>query len=170
MTAHDPADAPLASAPPAAPLATFDTIDQTARAYAEASRSAATRRAYAVDWRHFTTWCEEHAVASLPATPATIVRYLAATAGRYAVATLTRRLASISQAHQLAGHPSPTQSEHVRTTMKGIRRTNGAAQRQVAAATTDVLKAMLETLPDTLAGRRDRALLLLGFTGALRRS
>ncbi|MEN9938753.1 MAG: hypothetical protein RLZZ387_5332 [Chloroflexota bacterium] len=155
---------------PATPLAAFDAIDETARAFAEASRSAGTRRAYAIDWRHFTTWCDAHRVASLPAAPATVVRYLAASAERYAVATLTRRLASVSQAHQLAGHPSPTQNEAVRTTMKGIRRTKGTRQRQAAAATTNVLKLMLGALPDTLAGTRDRALLLVGFTAALRRS
>ncbi|MBC8162191.1 MAG: site-specific integrase [Roseiflexaceae bacterium] len=86
------------------------------------------------------------------------------------VATLTRRLAAISQFHQLQNFDSPSQSEIVRTVMKGIRREKGTKQNQPAPATLDVIRSMIQAAPSTLTGRRDRALLLVGFAGALRRS
>ena len=139
--------------------------------YAAASRSAATMRAYTQGWQHFTAWCDQRQVVALPAAPETVAAYLADLAqnGRK-VATLTRRLAALAQAHQLAGFPSPTRDERVRTVLKGIKRTIGVAQRAKSPATTEVLKLLLDQLPDSLLGVRDRALLLIGFAGAFRRS
>jgi site-specific recombinase XerD len=142
-----------------------------AQHYAEASRAESTVRAYRADWQHFTRWCEGTHAAPLPAEPATMAAYVADLAEQgKKPATIARRLASISQAHQLAGFDSPSRTETVRSVMKGIRRTHGTAQRQAAPATTQVIKAMIDTLPGTMAGRRDRALILLGFAGAFRRS
>ena len=70
----------------------------------------------------------------------------------------------------MAGHEPPTNNEGVKATLRGIRRTIGAARERKAPATVDVLKQMLALCPDTLAGKRDRALLVLGFAGAFRRS
>jgi site-specific recombinase XerD len=155
---------PHDAAPLAAPM-------DAAQKYAEASRAESTARAYRSDWKHFTTWCEGTHRAPLPAEPATVAAYVAglAESGKKP-ATIARRLASISQAHQLAGFDSPSRTEMVRSVMKGIRRTHGTAQRQAAPATTQVIKAMVEHLPGTLGGKRDRALILLGFAGAFRRS
>jgi integrase len=68
------------------------------------------------------------------------------------------------------GHEPPTGSEAVKAVLRGIRRTIGSAKQGKAPATADVLKQMLALCPDTLAGKRDRALLALGFAGAFRRS
>jgi integrase len=164
------------------PTADLATIDQVGAAYDAQSRAASTRRAYTADWADFCAWCAHLGLDSLPAAPTTVARYLAQLAdGSYIhvppqrrrplkVATLTRRLASISQAHQLAGYSSPTQSELVRTRMKGIRRAHGTQQDRAAAVTVAVLRAMLASLPQDPAGLRDRALLLIGFAGAFRRS
>lgn len=140
--------------------------------YAEQSKAASTKRAYTADWRHFTAWCKFNTVLHLPAEPATVAAYISDLAEqRYKVATITRRLASISQAHQLAGFTSPTQSEMVRTVMKGIRRALGTAQQGKAAATVEVVRLLLEHIDGArLTSCRDRALLLLGFAGAFRRS
>ena len=70
----------------------------------------------------------------------------------------------------MAGHEPPTNQEGVKAVLRGIRRTIGAAREGKAPATADVLKAVLALCPDTLAGKRDRALLALGFAGAFRRS
>jgi site-specific recombinase XerD len=129
-----------------------------------------TKRAYSADWRDFTAWCEAQGVVSLPATPATLALYLTDRAKDCKVATLTRRLTAISQAHQLAHHESPTQAAEVRTVMKGIRREKGTAQVQKAPVLTANLRAMIEVLPESLLGQRDKALLLVGFGGAFRRS
>src|SRR4029079_6166510 len=85
-------------------------------------------------------------------------------------ATIARRLVVISQAHKAADLPSPTTSSLVSRTHAGIRRTLGTAQAGTAPALVDDLKRMLDKLPSTRVGLRDRALLLLGFAGAFRRS
>jgi len=86
------------------------------------------------------------------------------------VSYINRRLTSISQAHEAASLETPLHSPLVKTTMKGIRRTLGSAPSQKTAAVVDNVQRMISTLPDTLIGTRDKALLLLGFAGALRRS
>lgn len=155
---------PHSPAPLAPPM---DAVER----YAAASRAESTARAYKTDWQHFTAWCDGQHTPPLPALPATVAAYVADLAEQgKKPATIARRLASISQAHQLAGYDSPSRTEQVRTVMKGIRRTLGTAQRQAAPATTHVIKAMVDTLPGTMSGRRDRALILLGFAGAFRRS
>ncbi len=96
--------------------------------------------------------------------------YLTALAERCKVSTLQRRISAISQAHQAAQLDPPTRSLAVRTVMAGIRRAKGTAQAGKAAAVTDTIRMMVGTLPSSLLGLRDRALLLLGFAAALRRS
>ena len=84
-------------------------------------------------------------------------------------ATIDARLAAISAAHRAAGHDSPTKEEAVRLVRRGVRRILGTAQRQVRPVTVPDLRVMLDGLGADPAGCRDRALLLLGFAGALRR-
>ncbi len=141
-----------------------------ARDYAQQSRAANTRRAYRADWADFAAWCEAHALAALPAAPETVALYLADLADRRKTSTLQRRLSAISQAHKAADHESPTGHRAVRAVWAGIRRAKGTAQDGKEAAITRDLRAMVATLPPTLGGVRDRALLLLGFAGAFRRS
>src|SRR5690606_20779575 len=92
-----------------------------------------------------------------------------AQAGRK-VATLSRELAAISQAHILAGHQSPRGAGPVQEVLKGIRRSVGTAQAQVAPLMGPELRQVLSEIPEGLVGLRDRALLLVGFAGAFRRS
>jgi len=108
----------------------------------------------------------------LPAAPATVARFLSAqaTAGVKA-STIGRRCAAIGYAHKLAGHREPSSNaETVKAVMRGIRRTIGTASTQKAPATAEVIGEMLKHCPDDLKGKRDRALLALGFAGAFRRS
>ncbi len=140
------------------------------RAYIDAATAANTRRAYRSDWEHFTRWCATHGVPTLPASPETVALYLAALAQVSKVSTVQRRLTAIAKAHRAAGYETPTKSEAVHLTMRGIRRTHGVAPNQKAPAVLADLRAMLAVLPNNLIGTRDRALLLLGFAGAFRRS
>ncbi len=146
------------------------TLAEQAQKYVDASKSENTRRAYRADWADFTGWCRAKALDWLPSDPASLILYLTELSGKAKVATLTRRLSAISQAHQLAGHPSPTQDARVRTVMAGIRRTKGTAPEAKRPVQVSELKTILESLPASLLGTRDRALLLLGFSGAFRRS
>lgn len=84
--------------------------------------------------------------------------------------TLQRRLSAISQMHQVAGRETPTRHAAVKTVWQGIRRANGTAQERKAPFLTADVRLMVAALPDGLRGMRDRALLLVGFVGAFRRS
>ena len=144
-----------------------------AHEFAQAAKSGATRRAYASDLRDFDAWCAAQERAPLPAEPATVALYvthLARTGS--AASTIQRRLAAISQVHQLAGHvPPPTQDWEVRQVVQGIRRRLGTAPAQKEAVLTATLRRLIASCdPETRVGARDRALLLLGFGAALRRS
>jgi site-specific recombinase XerD len=85
-------------------------------------------------------------------------------------ATLARRLAAIRCAHKLAGHASPSASETVKATLRGIKRIRRVAPNRKAPATADKIAVMAAATGDGVRGLRDRALLLLGFAGAFRRS
>ena len=150
--------------------ATLYTAEERARHYARESRATNTRRAYRADWADFTAWAQEHGRTALPATPQTVVLYLSARADTLKTATLQRRLTAISQAHKAADLDTPTAERAVLRVMTGIRRQKGTAQEGKAPAITREIRAMVEHLPPTLRGQRDRALLLLGFAGAFRRS
>ena len=131
----------------------------------QARTTASTRRAYDTDLRHFAAWSD-----CLPTTPIDVARYLAAHAGQLSVATLARRLVAIGQAHTVRGFPNPTTADLVRLTMRGIRRTYGTPQRRVAALTRENLFSIVSLMGDAPTDLRDRALLLVGFAGAFRRS
>jgi site-specific recombinase XerD len=137
---------------------------------AKAEKAASTRKACGTDFRLFEAWCATRSVAALPAAPETVAAYLAANAGTSKASTLGRRIAAIRYAHKLAAHPLPTDAEGVKATMRGIRRTHGSARVRKAPALAGKVIGMVATAPDKLAGLRDRALLLIGFGGALRRS
>lgn len=137
-----------------------------------AAKAASTRRAYRADWNHFENWCRRHALVALPATPETVALYVTALAGSHKPATLRRRLTVIGRAHHGAGQPSPASMRQVLVgeTLKGIRRTVGTAQVGKRPLFTEQIRAMVHALPENLRGKRDRALLLVGFAGGFRRS
>jgi site-specific recombinase XerC len=107
----------------------------------------------------------------MPADAQTIALYLGAQAGRLKAATLSPHLAAISKAHKSAGFASPIKDDQlIAETLKGIKRTHGTKSKQKAPVLTEDLRMMLRMLPDNLLGIRDRAVLLVGFAGAFRRS
>jgi site-specific recombinase XerD len=149
----------------------FARFDERVADYAARSKSAATIKAYAASWHDFLSFCEQRDLTPLPASDETVAAYLAAMADRGAkAATIARRLVVISQAHKAADLPSPTSSSLVRRVHAGVRRTLGTAQVRKAPALVSDLRQMLEALPNSRVGLRDRAVLLLGFAGAFRRS
>lgn len=141
-----------------------------AREYAEASRSANTTRAYESDLKSFCAWCKERGLTCLPATAETVSLFAAWCAERYKPATIERRLASIAAAHSAAGYEPPTSHGVVKAVLRGIRRAKGTAQARKTALLVDDLRRLVGCVAPGLKGTRDRALLLLGFASALRRS
>ena len=145
---------------------------EAASEYAKNKDATSTQEGYAADFRLFTAWCEANGLPNLPATIPSVATYVAIEAQRgIKPATIERRLAAIRYTHIEAGYGSPTDSRHIRDVMAGIRNTHGTAPDRKAPATADCLAAMLARVPtDTLTGKRDRAMLALGFSAALRRS
>ncbi len=140
-------------------------LSPTVRAYVRGAISESTRRAYQSDLRHFLDWG-----GTVPATDVTVAGYLAAHAGALGVATLARRVASISKAHGAHGLPNPTKSELVKATLRGIRRAHGTPQRRAKPMVKEDLFGVLAAMGDSLKDARDKALLLVGFAGGFRRS
>jgi site-specific recombinase XerD len=143
---------------------------EAAREFARRSKAESTLRGYRADWRDFCGWCETHGVGPIPAAPETVASYIADCAGTLKVGTIQRRLNAIAEAHKAMGMDSPTSAGIVRATMKGIRRTVGTAAAQKTPTLTDDIRAMVDVTDAGIIGLRDRALLLLGFAGAFRRS
>lgn len=166
-------------APPSGTPAHFEELTQRARGYVEAASSANTRRAYTSDWNHFSSWCRRQGFALMPPDPQTIGLYITACAsgavsgGRKpnSVSTIERRLSSLAWNYAQRGQTLDRRDRHIATVLAGIRNRHAAPPRQKEAILPEDLIAMLETLDrGTLRGLRDRAMLLIGFAGALRRS
>ncbi|WP_051371349.1 site-specific integrase [Mesorhizobium loti] len=154
----------------------LEKLADRARDYVEAASSANTRRAYAADWKHFCAWCRRQSFDPSPPDPQTVGLYITAQASgsgrdKKAVATIERRLSSLTWNYTQRGQSLDRKDRHIATVLAGIRNTHATPPRQKEAVLRDDLIAMLETLDrGTLRGLRDRAMLLLGFTGGLRRS
>jgi len=139
-------------------------VSSQVQQYLLASLSENTRRAYSNDLEHFLKWGGR-----IPASPERLASYLAEHAKKLSYATLSRRVVAIGRAHTAKGLQSPSHAEMVKATLHGIRRTNGTAQRLVKPALLCDVRKMVTGL-DGLKGIRDKALLLIGFAGAFRRS
>jgi site-specific recombinase XerD len=154
-------------------ISTFDTMSEESRRFASKSRARRTVEGYRSDWSRFKLWCQGRNLRSLPTDPATIADYLtSATSGAQArkAGTIGRWLSAISSAHTAAGQPDPTKVPAVQLVWQGIRRTIGTAQVGKSPVLVDQLRRMVAPLSNAPLDLRDRALLLLGFAGMLRRS
>jgi integrase len=158
------------------------------RKYVEASKAANTIRAYCAQWGQFERHCSDHAAQSLPASVETVIDFLTALAeGEVAihnprrpdlhgrkqprtVAQIEAARAAIGYMHETTGHKNPCKDVRVRETLKGVRRALGAMARPKDHLSPDDLARIVAALPDTLRGKRNKALLLIGEMGAFRRS
>jgi integrase len=129
-----------------------------------------TLRAYKADWQDFARWCKRRQLSALPAKPSTLGAYLVARARTHKMSSLRRRLTVIGKVHKIRGEPNPGSDQGVRNTWRGLLRSKGEAQTRKAPLLIDDLRRMMQVLPESLSGIRDRAIILLGFSGAMRRS
>jgi len=143
---------------------------EVAADFARASKARATQDAYESDFRIFESWCRPCGLSALPATAESLCAFLAdqASLGKRA-STLGRRLAAIRYFHRAASFDTPTGDEKVKAVLSGIRRTIGAAPSRKRAATSDLVLSMIPR-GDSLRELRNRAIILVGFAGAFRRS
>lgn len=170
----DPHQPPLPDPPPAP--AELERLALAAQDYARSSAAEATLRAYAADWADFTRWCRQQGADPLPAAPALVGLYLAHLAspqGRspaLSVASIERRLSGLVWSHARRGARLDRKDRHIASVLAGIRRRHARPPAQKEAILPEDLRDMLATLPHDLRGLRDRAILLIGFAGGLRRS
>ena len=154
----------------------LDRLVETARDYARQAASENTLRAYARDWAQFARWCRMRGADPLPPAPALIGLYIADLASpdgkapALSVASIERRLSGLAWGYAQRGQRLDRQDRHIASVLAGIRRRHARPPEQKEAILPDDLIAMLATLPHDLRGLRDRAMLLIGFAGGLRRS
>jgi integrase len=141
------------------------SADPLVAEYCRAARADNTRRAYAADLAHFRHWGGH-----LPSTPDAVARYLAQHAATLKPVTLRRRLAALATAHRDHGAADPTKHTLVARVMQGIERKHGCPPNQVAPLLIEDLARIVARMGGSLLDLRDRAILLVGFFGALRRS
>ncbi|MGO7028687.1 site-specific integrase [Rhizobium johnstonii] len=154
-------------------------LTDRARGYIEAACSANTRKAYAADWKHFSAWCRRSNLAPLPPHPQTVGLYITACASgsvergarANSVSTVERRLSSLSWNYAQRGLMLDRKDRHIATVIAGIRNSHARPPVQKEAVMAEDIIAMVETLHrGSLRGLRDRAMLLVGYAGGLRRS
>jgi integrase len=154
-------------------------LTDRARGYVEAASSANTRKAYASDWKHFSAWCRRSGLTPLPPNPQTVGLYITACASgatergvkANSVSTIERRLSSLSWNYAQRGLALDRKDRHIATVLSGIRKSHARPPIQKEAVMAEDIIAMVETLDrGTLRGLRDRAMLLIGYAGGLRRS
>ncbi|MFD2741460.1 tyrosine-type recombinase/integrase [Sulfitobacter aestuarii] len=155
---------------------TLDRLVDTARDYARSAAAENTLKAYGQDWAHFTRWCRRKGTEPLPPSPEMIGLYLADLAAgsgpvpALSVATIERRLSGLAWGYAQRGLPLDRQNRHIAAVLAGIRRRHARPPVQKEAILPEDIRAMIATLPHDLRGLRDRAMLLLGYAGGLRRS
>ncbi len=154
----------------------LDRLVDTARDYARAAASENTLTAYAKDWAHFARWCRMKGTEPLPPSPEMIGLYLADLASgsgaspALSVSTIDRRLSGLAWNYAQRGFSLDRKNRHIATVLAGIKRKHARPPVQKEAILAEDIVAMLATLPYDLRGLRDRAILLLGYAGGLRRS
>jgi len=154
----------------------LDSLVEAARDYARQAASDNTLKAYAQDWAQFARWCRMRGADPLPPSPEAIGLYitdLAAPVGKtpaLSVASIERRLSGLSWGYAQRGFALDRKNRHIATVLAGIRRKHARPPVQKEAILPEDIRAMLATLTYDLRGLRDRAILLIGFAGGLRRS
>jgi site-specific recombinase XerD len=161
----------MSDAPALLPPSDLALAAERVRTYLRNTRAENTYKAYAADWRQFELWCGQHGLTALPAAPQTVMLYFGELGGAgKRLSTIGRRLAALAQIHRAAGFDSPSEHLAVRELLSGMRRTHGTASHGKEALLSKDLRLSVRELGDSLRDVRDRALLLIGFAGAFRRS
>ena len=138
------------------------------------SKAQNTLRAYASDFRHFKNFCIDNNVKYLPSDPRIISLYLTKLAKTSKFSTLKRRIASISVVHKMKGHYLDTKHPIIIENLLGIKRVNGSNQKAKKPILINDLKLIINVIDETKQVNkrkiRDKAIILIGFSGGFRRS
>lgn len=166
-----PSGTSLAPTPASTLSPALEKLVEAAQGYLEKADAPRTSKAYESQWKLFCAWCAEHGRDPLPAATDSLILYVTDQARRgLTIATIRQALAAIAKVHDIAGYESMHKSKGVTRTLSGIQRVHGSAPKQKKPLLNTQLKRVAADIPSTSAGARDRALLLVGFAGAFRRS
>jgi integrase len=167
MTAIDLSNTQVSNA------ASVAQLSKQADVLATMSKSETTQRAYRSAWGGFTDWCRSHDLDPLGGNPETVALYVADRVESLSISTISVHIAAIKEAYRLSGTKMDFDAPRLQMVLSGARRVKGIKPaRKAAPAVPDVLRPLLATRQpsSTPVGARDRALFLLGFGAALRRS
>ena len=138
------------------------------------SKSVNTIRAYKSDFNHFVNFCKKNNFKPLPAYPKIVSFYITDLSSTSKVSTLKRRLASISVIHKLKGHYIDIKHPLIIENLMGIQRKKGVFQKSKKPILINELKEIISIIDnsekDERKKARDKALMLIGFSGGFRRS
>ncbi len=154
----------------------LDRLVDQARGYAEAATAENTNKAYKADWKHFASWCRRKGVDALVPSPALIGLYISDCANpqdgfpALSVATIERRLSGLAANYRQRGLTLDMKDRHIASVWAGIKRQHGRPPMQKEPVTPEELLEMVATLTFGLRDMRDRAILLIGYAGGMRRS
>ena len=153
-------------------IANNEKLTAKARQSIYIARADNTIKAYESDWNDFCDWCDYHHVSAFPAIPETIVNYINDLADNAKANTVARRISALTENFDAAGiQDNPCRFPIVKNALRGIKRMKGVIQHGKLPILFDDIKEMLTYLDgDTLQQTRDKAILLVGFYGAMRRS
>ena len=138
------------------------------------SKSANTLRAYQSDYNDFSLFCLKNGFQALPTQPKILALYITHLSSYSKYSTLKRRLASISILHKTKGHYIDTKHPIIMENLMGIKRTNGSNQKGKKPLLINELKVLINAIHESNEKDnrkiRDKALVLIGFSGGFRRS
>lgn len=149
----------------------WEDMHRQAKQYAVQSHAEGTLKAYRSAWNAYSAWCEAHSIEALSADPEKIAIYATYLAHRLSLSSIKVHLAAIVRAHRAAGKQLDLKHPSLHPVLEGIARKKGRRpSRQATPALPDALKRMVDSQPNTPPGKRNRAMLLIGFGAAMRRS
>ena len=154
----------------------LDRLVDTAKDYARQATAENTNAAYKADWAHFSSWCRRQGADPLPPSPKLLGLYIANCASpddgtpALSVSTIERRLSGLTWHYQQRGIALDRKDRHIATVLAGIKRKHARPPVQKEAVLAEDILAMIATLSFGLRDLRDRAILLVGYAGGLRRS
>jgi integrase len=154
----------------------LDRLVDTAKEYARQATADNTNAAYKADWAHFSSWCRRRGCDPIPPQAEHIGLYIANCASPddrtppLSVSTIERRLSGLAWHYQQRGFTLDRKDRHIATVLAGIKRKHARPPQQKEAVLAEDILAMIATLDFGLRDLRDRAILLVGYAGGLRRS
>lgn len=153
-----------------APTISIAKLIEKAKVFANESISKSTKRAYQSDWRTWEKFCASHGFQPIPAREETVCLFVTYRSDHARVDTIIRSVCAIGKIHEWRGFDNPTRSKNLRTIIEGIKRKKYTPKDKARPISLSILRKMIEKADPSIIGIRDRAMMLIGWFGALRRS